>query len=64
MDIALKSIESVLSLDFDDYEVVIVDMRQVMVVSRELGNSLRRKSQVMLGLSSLGVMRIGVMQVA
>ena len=25
MDIALKSIESVLSLDFDGYEVVIVD---------------------------------------
>jgi len=25
MDIALKSIESVLNLDFDDYEVVIVD---------------------------------------
>ncbi|PVU72999.1 hypothetical protein DDW08_00285 [Vulcanisaeta sp. SCGC AB-777_J10] len=53
IDIALRSAESILNLDFDDYEVVIVDNASSDGSFEVIMRFVERKSQAMLGLGSL-----------
>ena len=64
IDIALRSIESALRLDFDDYEVIVVDNASGDGSFERIRRFVEEKSQAVLGLSSLGAMRIGAMQEA
>jgi len=62
IDVAPRSVESALRLDFDDYEVVIVDNASSDGSFEMIRKFVEEKSQVVLGLSPLGAMRIEAMQ--
>jgi glycosyltransferase involved in cell wall biosynthesis len=56
IDIALRSIESALSLDFDDYEVIIIDNASSDGSFERIRRFVEEKNQAVLGLSSSGAM--------